>query len=108
MALKQAKTPGTRGILTFGLYLSISMSSCDNMVQNYITNCIPCPLLHNILLPVAAVLLGAFWFKLLFKLQTPTEKVKFSVAICVDTFSNCDGKKKQPTPKQKPAVSNHV
>lgn len=106
MPSKQARTPRTRSILTFGLYLSINMSSYDNVLQN-ITICIPCLLLHNMLLPVAAVLLGTFWFKLLFKLQTPTKKVKFGVAICVDTFSNCDGKN-QPTPKQKPAVSKHV
>lgn len=96
MPSKQAKTSSTGSILTFGLYPSINKSSYDNMLQNYTTNRVPCPLLHNILLPVAVVLLGTFWFKLLFKLQTPTEKVKFSVAICVDTFSNCDGKRTRP------------
>lgn len=93
---------------TFGLYLSINLSLYHNMLENYITNCIPCPLLHSILLPVATVLLGTFQLKLLFKLQIPTLKAKFSVAICVDMFSNCDGKKPKTTPKQKPAVSKHV
>lgn len=77
---------------TSGLYISINIPLYHNMLENYITNCIPYPHLHSILLPVATVLLGTFWLKLLFKLQISTEKAKFSVAICVDMFSNCDGK----------------
>lgn len=72
-----------------------------NMLQNYIANCIPCPLLHNIFLPVAMVLLETFLFKLLFKLQTPTEIIKFSTAICVNCSVTVMEKKKKKKPQNR-------
>lgn len=43
MPSKQAKTSNTRNILSFGLYLSISMSLYDNILQNYIIKLHPVP-----------------------------------------------------------------
>lgn len=70
------KPPAQEAFLPFHLYFSTNMSSYDSIIFFKVTNCIPCPLLHSNLLLLAAFLLGAFWFKLLFKLQTATEKSK--------------------------------